>query len=637
MTSPDSAKKISRFELLEQLGEGGIGVVYKAMDPLLQKVVAIKVLNAGQLTPEQQIRFQNEARTLAELKHRNIPEIFNFSISEDGAPYLVMEFAAGKSLSSLLQQQTFLPVDTAVDITRQACDALACADSAHILHRDIKPANIIISDAGAIKIVDFGLAKFEGDVDTNQFQTKTGLVIGSPLYMSPERFRSAKIDVRSDIYSLGCVLFEMLTGEPPYAGETAMDTANMHLDAPLPLLPDRVQCTHIVRDNLQTILNRCLAKKPEDRFKTMRDLESALDAINQSEDEAIVIGESTTPKMHTVIYWATACIGLIIFVFAGRSLVLNVLYGPEEKEVPKINQTAAVPVPDVVNMFSSDDPWLVTNDKAKGTDITDEDFRKLANRENAAKIRHIHVDNSNVNGTGLRYLKGIDYKTIKINSPSFCDKALDFLPASVSDFQLVQAEKLTLSGYKKIARTQIKSVKLGNMRIPEGALKELAKMPMLKALYLRNETPVTFHVDPKPIPLMRNLIYLEITNFDITNKDLPIFCSMKNLNALNLINLDFDNSNLQLLKSLPNLRDLRLNRTKITSAALRTIEELKGLELIDITGCKNITDAEKLAFKIKHKRGTAREINVIIDGDETKNISGEEVTKHYIEKQEVPQ
>lgn len=630
MTSSDSTKKISRFELLEQLGEGGIGVVYKAMDPLLQKVVAIKVLNAGQLSAEQQVRFQNEARTLAELKHRSIPEIFNFSISEDGAPYLVMEFVEGKSLSTLLEQKTFLPVDMAIDIVRQACNALECAHTAHILHRDIKPSNIIISEDGDIKIVDFGLAKFEGDFGDNQYQTKTGLVIGSPLYMSPERFRTAKTDVRSDIYSLGCVLFEMLTGEPPYSGETAMDTANMHIDSPLPVLPDRVQCTKVVRDNLQSILTRCLAKKPEDRFKTMRELESALQAVTHTQDEILAASESTGQSKRSVLSWVIACATLVVLVVAGRSLLLALLPDPEkDKTLHQEPQTTSSP--DLLNLISGDDPWLVTNHTAKAKDISDEDFKKLANHPSHDRVTTVLVDESTVDGTGIKYLKDMRVKTIKINSPNFCDKALDCMSPTMTDLQLVRAEKLTLNGFRKIARSRISSLKLGNMRPPDGALLELTKSPNLTALYLRNELPERYHVDPKPLALMRYLFYLEIKNFDFTNKDIPIVCNIKSLTALTLENLDLNESNLKLLQSLPHLRDLRLQNTKVTSKVFPIAEGIKTLELIDLTGCANISAAEKLAFKIKRKSGIARKLTVIIDGDQTKNITGEELAKQYMQ------
>ncbi len=628
MSSSDSTKKISRFELLEQLGEGGIGVVYKALDPLLQKVVAIKVLNAGQLSAEQQVRFQNEARTLAELKHRNIPEVFNFSISEEGAPYLVMEFVEGKSLSALLEQKTFLPVDTAIDIVRQVCNALECAHTAHILHRDIKPSNLIISDDGDIKIVDFGLAKFEGDVGANQFQTKTGLVIGSPLYMSPERFRTAKTDVRSDIYSLGCVLFEMLTGEPPYSGETAMDTANMHIDSPLPVLPDRVQCTKVVRDNLQSILNRCLAKKPEDRFKTMRELESALELVTHSQDETLAASESTGQSKRSLLSWVIACVAIVLLVGAGRTLLLALLPDPEkDKTLPQEPQTTSSP--DLLNLISGDDPWLVTNHSAKAKDISDEDFKKLANHPRHKQVTTVLVDESTVDGTGIKYLKDMRVKTIKLNSPNFCDKALDFMSPTMTDLQLVRAEKLTLNGFRKIARSRITSLKLGNMRLPDGALLELTKSPNLTALYLRNELPERYHVDPKPLALMPYLFYLEINNYDFTNKDVPIVCRIKSLRALTLVNLDLNDSNLKLLQSLPQLRDLRLTKTQVTSRVFPIAEGIKTLKLIDVTECAKISAAEKLAFKIKHRPGTEHEMEVIIDGDPKKNITGEELARQY--------
>ncbi len=264
-----------RYEIIARLGGGGMSTVYKARHTHMDKIVAIKVLqtNVGN-TAESIKRFQLEAKATSKLEHPNVISIFDFGVNEDGRPYMVMEYLEGVSLSDLLDKKGRLPVNGLKDIFVPVCEGLTHAHQNGIVHRDLKPGNIMLartSNGGVnVKIVDFGLAKL---VNSEQKLTQTGETFGSPLYMSPEQCLGKQLDQRADIYSLGCVLFECLTGQPPFVGASVIDTFNKHLrDAPPPFPPDLK-----VPNQVQQLIYCCLAKDKNGRPASATELIATLD------------------------------------------------------------------------------------------------------------------------------------------------------------------------------------------------------------------------------------------------------------------------------------------------------------------------------------------------------------------------
>lgn len=228
----------SRYEFLELLGEGGHGIVFKVRHPVMEKLLAIKMLQGVALGAEGQERFKREAKAISRLEHPNIITIHDFGVSENGRPYMVMDFVEDMELRVLLKQNGALPPEFALDLAVQICDALAHAHSMKILHRDLKPGNIMLKcfiDKQPIpKLLDFGLAKISDVESQDEIDlTRPGQVLGSPPYMSPEQIEGNPTDERTDIYSLGCVLYSMLTGVPPHLGETSSKIFMKHLSSPV--------------------------------------------------------------------------------------------------------------------------------------------------------------------------------------------------------------------------------------------------------------------------------------------------------------------------------------------------------------------------------------------------------------------
>jgi eukaryotic-like serine/threonine-protein kinase len=286
---------ISHYRILEKLGEGGMGVVYKARDTHLDRFVAIKVLPPEKVAnADRKARFVQEARSASALNHPNIVTIHDID-QQDGIDFMAMEFVAGKTLDELIPRKG-MRLGEALKIAVQVAGALSTAHEAGIIHRDLKPGNIILGDDGRVRVLDFGLAKLT-EVVPESDETRTvvagegphteeGTILGTASYMSPEQAEGKKVDARSDIFSFGSVLYEMVTGHRPFQGDSNMSTlgAIIHKEpSPLP-----AEIPH----DLQKILNRCLRKDPERRFQYMKDLRVELEELKEESESGSLLGVS---------------------------------------------------------------------------------------------------------------------------------------------------------------------------------------------------------------------------------------------------------------------------------------------------------------------------------------------------------
>lgn len=258
--------QLGRYEVLGELGQGAMGVVYKARDPLIDRVVAIKTINLSMAMDEKEEyegRFYQEAKAAGRLNHPNIVTIYDVGKSGNVA-YIAMEFLEGRELRDIMNDGALLPVDQVLHTVAQVAQGLAYAHEHDIVHRDVKPSNIMVIRDGHVKITDFGIARMA----SSSVRTQTGMVLGSPKYMSPEQVMGKAIDQRSDIFSLGVMLYEMLTGQAPFNGENVNAIMYQTLNA-IPPPPNMVNPA--IPEMVNFIVAKALAKGMEDRYQNAKD------------------------------------------------------------------------------------------------------------------------------------------------------------------------------------------------------------------------------------------------------------------------------------------------------------------------------------------------------------------------------
>ena len=290
---------LGRYRIVSEIGQGAMGVVYKAVDPIIDRTVAIKTINLNlsrQELEEYEARFQQEIKAAGRLNHPNIVTIYDVG-KTDQVAYMAMEFLEGKELKDMIAMGQLPPADVIVDIIAQVADGLSFAHSQDIVHRDVKPSNIMVMKGTLAKITDFGIAR----LPNSAVKTMTGLILGSPRYMSPEQVIGKAIDARSDIFSLGVVLYEALTGVAPFDGDNvnAIMYATVNTTPPPPSAHNRA-----VPPMLDLIVAKAMAKLLEDRYQAVKELGDDLREVRRQMDHskpAAALKAMTSPVSRPVV------------------------------------------------------------------------------------------------------------------------------------------------------------------------------------------------------------------------------------------------------------------------------------------------------------------------------------------------
>jgi hypothetical protein len=375
--------KIDRYLLQERIGTGGMARVYRAIDTNLDRAVAIKILHEHLSDdPSFKERFEREAKLIASLNHPNIVQIYDFNWFErDGFPvyYMVMPLILGKTLAETLDDMAVagerMPHDAVLRLTLELADALGYAHAAGMIHRDVKPANIILNERGQAILMDFGIARL---IESSRL-TQDGISTGTPAYMSPEQATGLPGDARSDLYALGIILFELLTGRPPYSDENGMSLMLKHLNAPVPLVTETLPQASRELDEL---IAKALAKRPADRFQTASEFAEALKsaflgslvtalpiltratAPQTTPTEVPAIAADTAPaasRVHkrTRARWAGAGLALLLLVAVGLfALRQNIAPAAAPPDDPASNRAAPASLY-FISDFNPDDSYRV--------------------------------------------------------------------------------------------------------------------------------------------------------------------------------------------------------------------------------------------------------------------------------------
>lgn len=310
-----------RFDVIEFLGEGGMGSVFKARDKNLRRIVAVKILNPRLIHDQQSVkRFEQEARAAIALTHAHLAAVYEYGIGSNNTPFLVMDFLEGSTLEDLLKVEKWLDYKRAIDIFIQICEAVHYAHLKGVIHRDIKPSNIIVMRKSAgvefAKLFDFGIAKVlpNQGIDFTQDMTQTGELFGSPLYMSPEQCKGFAVDGRSDIHALGCVMYKALAGVHPYEGKNFVDTVVKIITTDpakiSQLAPGRIPA------NLEQVIMRCLSKDAEYRYQNAAELQADLERIRDGKPiKSFKQKPASAGKLKQIVLIGSSIVALVAGVF----------------------------------------------------------------------------------------------------------------------------------------------------------------------------------------------------------------------------------------------------------------------------------------------------------------------------------
>jgi len=576
-----------RYSIRYELGKGGMGVVYKARDKLLDKDVAIKLLKQNK-SSDSIIRFQKEARACGRLSHKNILTALDFGTTEEGEPYLVLDFIEGKTLADLLKQEKRLAVNDALPIVLELVAALAYAHSLGVLHRDLKPSNIMVTQdehsQPTIKVMDFGLAKL--NTDDEQSLTGTGIV-GSPKYLSPEQANSETVDERSDIYSFGCTVFELLSGQAPILGATALDTIRLKQTEDAPPLRSACPEGHI-HVGMEAIVGKCLARNKNDRYKSFHEIKE--DLVRFIDSGAIEINENIAAAKNEIVAQSTKKSNLklyaaLLFVtaIAAATYLNSHLQTPgPAKKFSNLQKGHAL------EFAWEESNCMVANDKVVFSRVDADWFRTKFEPRYGSK-RMVKALDSDLSGDTLAPMT---------NYPVLF---FDFGDSAVDDGTLAE-----LSKFKK---TQTIWVVSNNLNVTYKGIEKLANLPDLTKLYieqsvitdrellaissLKRLTSITALGDGYTGEGLENLSALrKLRHVDIGPKaDHELFIALSSLKGLQAIGFHFAKpgqlaTSLKTLSSLPKLKMLNLVNTNFAKNDLKDLERLKSLQAFTIDTCK---------------------------------------------------
>jgi serine/threonine protein kinase len=643
-----------QYMVLEELGRGGMGIVYRARDRKLMRDVAIKVI-AWNLSDDEVIRFHKEAKALALLQHPNILGVQHFGHSDDDSLFLVMELLTGRSLSELLEAEKHPPFEDALDIFMQICDGLSHAHGKGILHRDIKPSNVFVARYAAgefkVTITDFGLAKL---LTEDQHQTKTNISMGSPPYMSPEQCAGKPVDQRSDIYGLGCLMFEVLTGTRPFQAETIPALMMQHLKEEPPTLHQRAQDRNYPPE-MERIIEKCLAKNPAERYAKAKDLKADLKVLRDS-----IVNVSFDSGDSGVYSPSKSFLRTGAFIITGFQNLARP--SQEKKFMLIIGMTVAIvgvlgalalykmkPAKFEINYTPSTPTWAMNGTETSqnmtvSSDVDDEDnlfkMKSTATVNEPGRVRENTIWIP-VEENATASLESIANKTntaMKLMGAEMAPNWLDLSGSDVSDEDLKIIEELPIRGLKlnntKITDAGLATVgKISSMvelyldgtKITDAGIQQLGNCRKLEMLTLSN-TAISDAIH-KPLNACGKLAYLRLDNcknyhgskLNLLHDNYDLFhlslrgsgLKKENLNRLKdveLPNLDLSNLNLTdedcvLIASvrIPKLESLSINRNpEITDKGLRALAKIKHLVTLSINGCDKVTANGIEQFHIDH-------------------------------------
>lgn len=594
-----------RYKPIELKGKGGSGSVYVCRDRLLNKKVAVKILH--RLSNADVIAFQREAQVLSKLEHSNIVRLLDFGVTRSGSPYMVLEYTDGVSLKSRLDTDGPLTWKETKAVFAQLADVLIYCHERKVFHRDLKPENILFVNQNGqffVKLIDFGIAFVKQDVPGSGDDT---ILAGTPSYMPPDQAIGLEYDARSEIYSLGCVAYEALTGQPPFVADSPIELMSMHVnDTPLPLSA----FTDADMSQAEAFLKKCLAKKPGDRYFSMKRVLEALmkadlqDRIEASENlrqdsdlsSLIPLPSAIPPAVPSSSNKSKVTIFFTVLLALGMGTVAVVQLTKNSANVesrPVESYKAETKVTKAHETFQIEQikPEVYM---ASGT-IDEAAFNKI----DKMKVRRLQISPSaEVDWKLFPMLHEARLNDLNLHFSKIDDDSLPFLvPLRFLKHLNVSETKISDEGVKSIAAMRhLRVLVLSNTAVTGACLKDLHRLPFLAHLFISGIHDVT----PKDLSALSELPALDkldVSNNPVGDESAKVIGRM-NLRILEMNDCDLTDEGIGYLSKAPLINLAIGGNAKLTDHSLEILQNFKTLKVLRLTGLPNVTEKAIANFRM---------------------------------------
>jgi serine/threonine protein kinase len=580
------------------LGQGGMGLVFKAQHVALKSFVAIKMLKTGRLASYDVRRFQKEGQAVSSLKHPGIVHVYDLGVTPEGVPFMVMDLIDGKSLKDLIEVRGALLLSEAIDIALQITKAMEHAHEKGIIHRDLKPSNIMLIPVGydhyQVKIVDFGIAKVDTpEVGVAATLTNTGEILGSPAYMSPEQAKGTKVGFATDIYSVGCILFECLTGAPPFSGNNIFDVVVQHINTDPPPL-NEASMGRKFPASVEKLISKALAKEPGERFASFTDMSLALESIAAGDFEGNSFGANVVNNK-IVKFIKEQKIALVssfvLLVLAGS------LFGFNAFKTTAMTDSHKPDLSDPLERLK-----LQVKQNKLGLSKAQEQIKDVGESEQL--VYEKFTSNDLIDRKLMEHIDEVaagkteDGSVVKLGLAVLSKPVLEHLSKQTKllGVSLIENE-MGDSVIPYLAKMPLQSLDLGGTKITDAGLAKLRMMKTLQNLNIRD-----VNNDKKA-----NGQRQETSPHRITLKGLTYLTEMPLLRVLDLSGDYFSDDDLAFLPHMNHLQSFIMHAPqKITPACSRYIGEIKSLrnlqigstpiKLKEVSALKNLTQLNRLQF-----------------------------------------
>lgn len=610
-----------RYLIAREIGRGSSGIVFKCYDRFLKKRVAIKTLTGKIWSPEDMLRLQNEARAASKLNHPNVVRVLDFGASSGGQPFMVMDFVAGQTLDDVLTEQEFIDQHIALSIFSQVLAGLSHAHRHGVLHRDLKPSNILVLDALSddpkALVIDFGIAALTSVSSVSKTASGNTTLTGSPPYMSPDQARGELFKETSDIYSLGCVFYETLTGINPFRGKTALESINRHASLELPPFSETRPDAEIDGE-LESVVARMLEKRPQMRYQSADETKVAIDSVfdridterggtglrhrgSSSADETGYFDDRLWKKRPPDAMLYAIATGCILLVLSAGLLVMN----RAADDVRSGNKTPLAKTKDTTTLSDFASRTSYIEDMIMPNSKKNDAYLKTLKR--GQDLQSVNLRMSDVTDNGVKSIQNLPIQWLDLSYTPITDKALEYVSHMPNLFGLyLTGTDITVDGLKHLtALPTLEFLDVSAIPISKQCMHTIAQIPNLHHLYMIGNPDMTAEVISE-LETVKSIQALGFRRTILDHTAIKEIGKFKKVQALLLSYSGITDEDLSTIKQLPELGLLDICGNNLTDKGLMSLAGMKSLKQLHVGNCPKITTEGIERFKKRHKNCAVR-------------------------------